>query len=564
MNPDGLSGQNSAPEVPPTRWQKFRMVVKVIELRLRFIALMAATALVFGYWDTIWNSYEKWSRPPREAVSATSHDEFYCPMHPSVVRDTMGSCPICGMPLSKRKKGQAEALPPGVVSRLTLTPLRVVQAGIRTSEVTYEPLAETLTTVGTVAFDERRLARIASKTKGVARVEKLVVNFTGTDVVAGQPLAELYSPELYQAVQELLQAQRRVSDPSAPRGEVARSLLGDARELVRLGREKLALWGLTPGQIDGILASGRAGASLPILSPISGTVVRKNVVEGQYVNEGDALFEVADLSRVWVLAHVYEDQIGLVRVGQAVEATVGAYPGEVFKGEVAFLDPTLDPATRTLNVRYDLANPDRRLLPGMFATVTLRTPIAETPAFKDRVASAPRSAATVTPASQKICPVTQLKLGAMGEPVPTEVQGQKVWMCCPACETKLRASPASFLARLAPVPQGAVLSVPEAAVIDTGTRKVVYVETDPGVFEGRAVVLGPRAGDRYPVLDGLSPGDKVAAAGAFLIDAETRLNPTAPTTPEPKPEPASEPKSPPEPTASPRTAALSEGSAHRH
>lgn len=554
MSSNGPTANDSETEIPLTRWRKFRMVVKVVELRLRFIALMAATALVFGYWDTIWNTYEKWSRPPREVVLGTSHDEFYCPMHPSVVRDQMGSCPICGMPLSKRKKGQAEALPPGVVSRLTLAPFRVAQAGIRTAEVAYEPLAETLTTVGTVAFDERRLARIASKTKGMARVEKLLVNFTGTDVTVGQALAELYSPELYQAVQELLLTQRRISDPSAPRGEVARSLLGDARELVRLGREKLGLWGLTSAQIDGILAKGRADATLPILSPIGGVVVRKNVVEGQYVTEGETLFEVADLSRVWVLAQVYEHQIGLVRVGQAVEATVEAYPGEVFRGEVAFLDPILDPATRTLTVRYDLANPGRRLLPGMFATVTLRTPIAETPAFRDRVASAPSPGDAASPASQKFCPVTRLKLGAMGKPLPTEVSGQKVWICCPDCEPKLRATPATYLARLAPAPRGGVLSVPERAVIDTGLRKVVYVESEPGVFEGRAVVLGPRTGDRYPVLEGLSPGEKVAAAGAFLIDAETRLNP-----PPPNPAPAAEPEAHETPTKKtpPRTAAVS-------
>jgi Cu(I)/Ag(I) efflux system membrane fusion protein len=115
----------------------------------------------------------------------------------------------------------------------------------------------------------------------------------------------------------------------------------------------------------------------------------------------------------------------------------------------------------------------------------------------------------------------------MGDPVEAEVEGRKVWTCCAACPPKLKASPEKFLARLEPVPEDQVLSVPEAAVIDTGTRQVVYVESDPGVFEAREVTLGPRTGDRYPVLDGLLPGENVAAAGAFLIDAETRLNPAA-------------------------------------
>jgi Cu(I)/Ag(I) efflux system membrane fusion protein len=508
------------------------MVVKVVELRLRFIALMAATGLVFGYWDTIRNYYEKWTRPPGESHAAAPDVEFFCPMHPTVIQSEPGSCPICGMPLSKRKKGEKEALPVGVTARLALSPMRVRQAGVRTVEASYRPLSETVTTVGSVTFDERRLARISSKTKGMARVEKLHVNFTGTPVREGEPLAELYSPELYQAVRELLLARESAKDRARLQSQAARSLFGDQGDLVALAREKLGLWGITPAQVEEILRTGKADFTLPILSPIGGVVVRKNVVEGQYVAEGEAMFEVADLSHVWIQAQVYEDQVGLVRVGQAVEATVEAYPGEVFKGKVAFRDPVLNPATRTLNVRYDLENPDGRLQPGMFATVTLKTPVAETPAFRGRLGE-PAPAVDLsrttglTVAEQKVCPVTTLKLGAMGDPVPVEVEGKKVWTCCEACPPKLRAQPATYLARLAPAPKDEVLSVPESAVIDTGTRKILFVEAEPGVFEGREVVLGPLSGDLYPVLEGLSPGEKVATAGSFLLDAETRLNASA-------------------------------------
>ena len=122
-------------------------------------------------------------------------------------------------------------------------------------------------------------------------------------------------------------------------------------------------------------------------------MVRKNVVEGQYVSEGDALFEVADLSRVWVQAQIYEDQIDRVRVGQQVQATVEAFPGEEFTGTVAFIDPALDPTTRTVNVRYDLPNPDGRLRPGMYAVVTFRTPVADTPLYKQRHRQGRRSPA---------------------------------------------------------------------------------------------------------------------------------------------------------------------------
>ncbi len=123
--------------------------------------------------------------------------------------------------------------------------------------------------------------------------------------------------------------------------------------------------------------------------------------------------------------------------------------------------------------------------------------------------------------------MTTLKLGSMGDPVPVEHDGRKVWTCCPACPPKFQKSPSKYLARMEPPPKDQVLSVPESAVIDTGTSQVVYVESEPGVFEGREVVLGPRTGDRYPILEGLQPGEVVAAAGAFLIDAETRLNPAA-------------------------------------
>ena len=170
----------------------------------------------------------------------------------------------------------------------------------------------------------------------------------------------------------------------------------------------------------------------------------------------------------------------------------------------------------------------------MFATLTLKAPMASMPAFAER-ATLPEPAGAAfaalsepgTAHDQKKCPVTAAKLGSMGDPVSVQVEGRKIWTCCAACPPKIKAEPARYLIHLAPQPRDQVLSIPESAVIDTGMRKVVYVETEPGVYEGREVVLGPRSGDRFGVLDGLAPGEKVAAAGAFLIDAESRLNPAA-------------------------------------
>src|SRR5262249_26592481 len=161
--------------------------IKVVELRLRFIVLMAATGWVFANWDTLWNRYEKWMRPAAGVHAVVSGVEYYCPMHPQVVQDEPGSCPICGMPLARRKKGEPAKLPEGTLSRVELVSNRVRQAGIETVEVDYAPMIGTFATVGNVGFDERRLATIVSKVAGKSRVEKLYVNFKGQEVRVGEP-----------------------------------------------------------------------------------------------------------------------------------------------------------------------------------------------------------------------------------------------------------------------------------------------------------------------------------------------------------------------------------------
>lgn len=519
---------------PPSFWKKVRLVIKVVELRLRFIVLMAITGSVFAYWDTLVNLYEKYTRPANTLAAAASDHEHFCPMHPQVVQEQPGSCPICGMSLSRRLKGEKTELPEGVTARVAIDSRRIEQAGIAVAEVDYAPLAQTLTVVGDVRFDERRLATIPSKVPGKSRVERLLVNVTGQEVRAGEPMAELYSPELAQAIQELVLASRRAEVAVAPTSEAGRALMAERRELARLSGEKLKRWGITADQIDSIRRGGKAEATVTILAPTGGTVVRKNVVQGQEITEGFPMFEIADLSHVWIEARVPEHQAGLVRSDQAIEAAVEAYPGEAFPGEVRLIQPTIDPTTRTIEVRFDVANPDRRLLPGMFATVTLKAPVIDSPAFREvRVQRARLARLVGTVEYQKLCPVTGLKLGSMGDPIDMDVEGNRIWICCEGCRTKLNKTPQTYLARIAPPPTDRVLSVPESAVIDTGQRKIVYVEASPGVFEGREVVLGPPTGGRYPVIDGLTPGERVAAAGSFLIDAETRINPgaTGQTTP---------------------------------
>jgi Cu(I)/Ag(I) efflux system membrane fusion protein len=434
-------------------WWWFDFLILVNLARLRFVAILAIVGAVILYWETLTSYYERWTRPLRgETAVAASDSEYWCPMHPTIIREKPDKCPICGMPLSKRKKGehsdQEEALPPGVVSRVQLTPYKVVNAGIQTVEVGYQPLTKDISTVGFVEYDERKLSRITARPAGKSRIEKLFVNVTGQKVQKGEPLAELYSPELLSTVTNLLDARQAGN-----------------RDIERGARDRLRLWGIDDAQIEQIVKDGKPITHMTIRSSIGGLIIKKYQVEGDYVEEGARLYDVADLTTVWIEAQVYEDDISYIKEGLPVSAVTKTFPNRQFRGIVAFLDPHLNASTRTLRVRFDMENKDHDLRHGMFATVTIQVP-------------AVRLNALAADASEE----------------QKRMQGQ-----------------------------GLVLAVPERAVIDTGSRKIVYRESEQDVFDGVEVQLGQRCGAFYPVLQGLRAGDRVAATGSFLIDAETRL-----------------------------------------
>ena len=256
---------------PATGLKKFWIVVKVIEVRLRFIAVLVATGLVIGYWDTIKNYWDKWTRSAAHvSVPADSDTEYYCPMHPNVVRpglDPNGEipkCPICGMTLSKRKKGEAVALPEGVQARVQLSPDRIRLAGIQTVPVTYEPLIKEIRAVGYVGYDESRLSRIVSRVSGY--LEKLYVDKTWVTVNEGDALAEVYSPELASDVQNfLLDLRNNQPDRAAST------------------RQRLRRQGIDDSDIDKIEQSGKANHLLVLRAPQTGHVIRKDVVKGARV-----------------------------------------------------------------------------------------------------------------------------------------------------------------------------------------------------------------------------------------------------------------------------------------
>ncbi|HYT88507.1 MAG TPA: efflux RND transporter periplasmic adaptor subunit, partial [Gemmataceae bacterium] len=218
-------------------WLKFWLFVKTA--RLRFIAVLAAVGGVIAYWDTLQAIYDRWRRPASEQSAAGAGLEFWCPMHPTIIREQPDKCPICGMPLSKRKKGEAgeeEPLPPGVVSRVQLSPYRIALAGIQTAKIVPQALTRAIRTVGLIEFDERKLARITARLIGKSRIDKLHVNFTGQMVRQGDPLAELYNPDLIVTVQNLLDART-----------------ANNRSLEQTARARLLAWGIQDDQINAIV-----------------------------------------------------------------------------------------------------------------------------------------------------------------------------------------------------------------------------------------------------------------------------------------------------------------------
>ncbi len=508
----------SEPVRPMTRWERSKFVFRGIEVRLRFIAIFVGIGLLMAYWPTLENYWDRWTRPDGILAALSANSEFYCPMHPSVVRDTLEpngevpDCPICGMPLSKRMKGEAADLPEGVLARLQLTPERIRLAGVQTIPASYMALAAEVRTVGYVQYDESRVSDIVTRVGGY--IEKLYLDKTFATVVANQALAEIYSPELYSTAQELLLAEKH-----------------HASDLIGNARQRLTLLGVNDAEINEILRLKEARAQLLIRSPQSGHVVEKNIVAGASVEAGATLFKIADLTTVWIEADVYERDLTLIQSGQDVEATVEAFAGRTFPGKIALVYPELNTATRTNRIRVVLDNPDHLLRPGMFATVLVKSPVSETEPFKTQLASLRSKPQTTDELEliqfQKNCPVTGRALGSMGKPIKSEINGSTVYLCCEGCEEPLQGDANEYLARLAPPPAGSVLGVPERAVIDTGTQQIVYVEREPGLFEGVAVKVGPRSGNFFPVLEGLAVGDHVVASGSFLLDAETRLNPAA-------------------------------------
>jgi len=411
-------------------------------------------------------------------ASTPKKQMFQCPMHPQIIQDHAGTCPICGMDLvpmeseTPKDKGKIvyyrSPMNPSLTSQVPMkdemgmdyVPVyegdlkgegagldthaavkidheRQQLIGLRTDKVTEGPVGGELRALGRVAVDETHVRKVNVKVEGF--VEKLFVDFIGKPVAKGQPLFSLYSPEFVSAQREYLLA---LKTQKALSGGALQQSGGD---LLESAKRRLLLWDVPQEALDRLEKSGEVQRALTLRSPISGIVTAKNVVEGARITPADIPFEITDLSRVWVLTDIYEAELGRVKVGASADLSLQSQPGRIFKGRVAFVDPVMDPKTRTAKARLEFPNPKGDLKPEMFGEVLLKGP------------------------------------GRKG------------------------------------------LLIPLDAVLDAGTTKVAFVALGEGKFEPREVTTGTTVGEKIEIRSGLKVGDDVVVRANFLVDSESRL-----------------------------------------
>jgi len=285
-----------------------------------------------------------------------------CAMHPQIRMEQPGKCPICGMELIPLVKSGSASIDP---SAIHLSKEAAQLANVLTSVVTKQKPVKEVHLYGKVQADERLLQNQVAHVPG--RIERLSVNFTGESVIKGQVLAEIYSPELITAQQELLETVK--TKQLQP-------------ELYEASKEKLRQWKLTDNQIEKIENSGITQTIIDIVSTTSGIVISKLVNSGDYISQGTSLFKIADLSTLWVLFDAYESDIQFLNKGEKITFTIQALPGNVYTGNIAFIDPVIDPVTRVAKVRVETSNKSGKLKPEMFATGSVLSTLND---FRDNI-----------------------------------------------------------------------------------------------------------------------------------------------------------------------------------
>lgn len=413
-----------------------------------------------------------------------------CSMHPQIRQNKPGKCPICFMDLIPLKESNIGEL------RIEFSEAAKKLMQIETSPVERKFVTAKIRMVGKIDYDETRLKNISAWVPG--RIDRLYVDYTGIQVRKDDHMVYLYSPELLSAQAELLQAAKAAENIHTNSSEL---ITNSTRATLEAAREKLRLLGLKSEQIADIEKTGKPVDHITIYAPIGGVVIEKHATEGMYVQTGMKIYTIADLSQLWVKLDAYESDMMWIRYGQDVEFTTEAYPGEVFKGQISFIDPVLNDKTHTIKLRVNVKNPNGKLKPEMFVRAVVSSQIAQSGMVMDEQM-----------AGKWICP--------MHPDVVKDTAGT-----CDICGMDL--VPAESLGYVkATEPGQAPLVVPASAVLITGKRAIVYVQvpdTEKPTYEGRQIVLGPRAGDYYLVESGLNEGEIVVTNGNFKIDSEMQL-----------------------------------------
>lgn len=490
MTPESLSDQQSrdtqdqptSPQPQTVSWWFSRLIpiASLLAAGIAFIVLLGLGQRT---------GWIKTGSAPSTAATAGEEQIYTCPMHPQIRQPGEGRCPICGMPLvpASSSAGGADKM------AVNIDPVQRRLANIQTELVKKQPLNNTIETIGAIQIDESRQATIASYIDG--RLERLFADYTGVEVDKGDHLAVVYSPQLYGAQVEFLESRKALKGMT---GGALASVRQVQEKLVTNSQKKLVELGMTKEQIANLESSEKAESRLTIYAPIGGTVTQKMAEEGKYIKSGDAIYRIANLSTVWLMLELYPEDASRIRFGQRVNAELQSLPGEILEGRIAFIDPTVNTAKRTVGVRVEFNNDQGTLRPGDYAKATITIPT-----------------------------------GPQGEVYDSELAGK--WISpmhpqvirdepgdCPICGMKL-VSTSRYGYADQPVDQVESLFIPRSAVLMAGEHSVVYVETKPGRFELRGVTLGPILRDKAVVLSGLKVGEKVATAGNFLIDSQMQL-----------------------------------------
>ncbi len=390
--------------------------------------LFIAIGLFLGW--AVFHSPEKVGEKVKQTVVESKSEIWTCSMHPQIRMDKPGKCPICAMDLIPLISIAASQSDPEAIH---LTKESAQLANVMTSVVSRQNPEKEVRLYGKVQADERLLQNQVAQISG--RVEKLFVNFTGEPIRKGQKLADIYSPELVTAQQELLEAAKtKLTQP----------------EIYEAAKEKLRQWKLSEAQISEIENPHNIQSNMAVEATTSGIVTARRINMGDYVSAGTVLFEVSDLSRVWVLFDAYETDLPFLKTGDKIDFSVQALPGTSFSATVKFIDPVIDPVNRVAKVRIEIGNPGAKLKPEMFATGNVKSNLAE---YRDK------------------------------------------------------------------------LVIPASAVLWTGKRSIVYVKKagDEPIFKIREVELGPKLGESYVILTGLTDGEEIVTQGTFSVDAAAQL-----------------------------------------